>query len=121
MPCMRRLFTIALALGALGLFGACDHSPTGPQLTVDGDWSGLVPGYALSMTLTQTDTVVTGGATLAGFGGNVPLTAVGTIVARHMVLTLTNDLFTPMTYEGDLSTTKAEILNSSHVSESRMP
>jgi hypothetical protein len=102
---MRRLFTFAIVLATI----ACDHHPSGPQLTVDGNWDGLIPGYAMSMTLAQNDTIVTGGATMTGFGGRVDFDVNGTIISRQIRLDLTNPSFQAATYIGELSTVKAEI------------
>jgi|ERR1051325_10099924 hypothetical protein len=94
----------ALALGLV----ACDDT-LGPVFTLDGYWSGTTPGYQVSVTLTQKDTVVTGTGIVLGGAGSAQFNVNGKMVSRQITLTLTNPAFTPTEFTGTLSTTEAVI------------
>jgi hypothetical protein len=101
---LRWLLGGALALALV----ACD-STLGPVLTLDGYWSGTTPGYQVSVTLTQKDTVVTGTGIVLGAGGSAQFNVAGKMVSRQVTLTLTNPVYTPTEFTGTLSTTEAVI------------
>jgi len=100
---LRWLIAASLAIS----IAACDNGPLGPTSTLDGTWGGTTPGYTMSLTLTQQDTIVTGGAVLSGVGGSQGFDVIGTIVARQFFLTLSATNFMPFTFSGTLSTTEA--------------
>jgi hypothetical protein len=102
---MRWLLAGALAVSLV----ACGESTLGPTSTLDGVWAGTTPGYQLSMTLTQTDTLVTGTALLAGVAGFAEFEVTGTLRSHTVALIAIAPGFEPVKYDGTLSTTEAVI------------
>src|SRR6266567_4357810 len=102
---MRRLLLGALAIATL----SCDNGPTGPTSTVDGTWTGTAPGFDVTFTLAQQDTIVTGNATILGVSGGQAFSDNGTIVARQLAVTLAASGYIPVSYAGTLSSVEAKI------------
>ena len=103
---MRWLLVGALAVSVLG----CGDKILGPTSTLDGVWAGTSPGFTFTMTLAQTDTVITGTAVIAGIGGFAEFTVDGTMVSRVVKLNVSATGFDPMKYDATLSTSQA-VLN----------
>ncbi|HVX37937.1 MAG TPA: hypothetical protein VHB25_00090 [Gemmatimonadaceae bacterium] len=104
---MRRLLLLASVAVALGCGG---DSILGPVQTVDGKWKGTQNGYNLSMTLTQSDTLVSGTAGMLGVAGVVEGTVTGTFKYPNVNLTILIDQFQPVSYTGTMSQTQAKIV-----------
>lgn len=102
---MRRLCLLVLAAGALG----CHDTPLAPVQTVDGVWSGVQNGYSLSFTLAQSDTLVSGTATISSVGGSVAGTAAGTFKYPKLSITIHIQGLEDAQYDGTMSTTEAKI------------
>jgi hypothetical protein len=80
---------------------ACGSS-TSPAPALNGSWTGTAQDVALSVTLTQSGTQVTGTGQLVS-GETFPVTVTGTFAAPGFALTLTPDQFVPVTYTGSIS------------------
>jgi hypothetical protein len=100
---MRWLLVGALAVSVLG----CGDKILGPTSTLDGVWAGASPGYTFTLTLTQTDTVISGTAVIAGIGGFANFDVEGTMVSHVVKLNVFTTGFDPMKYDATLSTSQA--------------
>lgn len=102
---MRRLLTFA----AFVALAACGDSPLAPVQTVDGSWSGLQNGYSLSLSMTQSDTLVSGSVLIASVVGTTQGTISGTFVYPAIHLTLSFPGFDAVKYDGTMSQSEAKI------------
>ena len=102
---MCRLIVCALAVFSLG--GGSDT--LGPVTTCDGNWLGTQNGYNMGLTLTQTDTAVSGVVQLTGNFGFAQGTVSGTCSypAVNLLISVTN--FDVISYTGTMSQTAAVI------------
>lgn len=106
---MRRFFIVALTSVMLASATACHDSTLGPVQTVDGSWSGVQNGYSLAFTLTQTDTLTSGTATISSVGGSFAGTASGVFKYPKLSLTIHVQGFEDARYDGTMSTSEAKI------------
>jgi hypothetical protein len=107
---MRRRFAIALvAIAVMSILG-CGDDTLAPVTTVDGQWFGVMNGYSLSLSLTQTASGdVSGIALVAGVSGSTEAPVAGTFNHPNLLLTITPTSFEPFTYTGTMSQTVAKI------------
>jgi len=96
---------LALAAGLIG----CHDTLLGPVQTVDGNWSGVQNGYSLGFTVAQSDTLVSGSATIASLGGTFVGTTSGTFKYPNLTLLIHIQGFEDATYTGTMSTSEAKI------------
>jgi hypothetical protein len=102
---MRRFLLLALSAVVIG----CQDSTLGPVQTVDGHWSGVQNGFSLSFNVSQTDTLVSGNATIASTGGAFGGTVAGTFKYPNLSMVIHIDGFEDAAYTGTMSTTEAKI------------
>jgi len=121
---MRRLLIPALCIAVPAVLTSCSDSTLGPVQTVDGTWKGTQSGYALSLTMTQADTLLTScGASLGSNGGFVQGTCFGTFKYPNLKVTINVTGFLPVDYVGTMSTSEAKIfgkLNGSGISNAEI-
>ena len=107
---MRRRFAIALVAFAVMSILGCGDDTLAPVSTVDGQWFGVMNGYSLSLSLTQTAAgEVTGVALVAGVAGSTEAPVAGTFKFPSLILNVTPQSFEPFTYTGTMSQTEARI------------
>lgn len=104
---MRRLFIFAALATVLG---CGSDSIIGPVQTVSGEWTGTGSGYNMSLSMTQTDTLVTGSAAIVGVGGALQGSISGVFKYPNLSVTILVDQFEPVTYTGTMSQVQAKII-----------
>lgn len=77
--------------------------------TVDGSWVGTQNGYALSFNLAEVGTDVSGSVAIAGVGGSLSGTAIGSFVYPDLHLDITIPNFEGFSYDGTMSATQAVV------------
>lgn len=88
---MRRFLILAAAV----LLAGCGDHILGPVQTVQGTWSGEHSGFDISLTMSQSDTVVFGNGTVSGVGGVADVVISGTFKYPNL------DVFLSPTVGGD--------------------
>ena len=90
---MRRFWTVALVVLALG---CGDDGPSGPSgAQVDGAWSGDTELGTLNMTLNETDGNITGTGLLTAGNHSANLTLEGTLDGSTVAMTVSSPVLTP--------------------------
>lgn len=102
---MRRFLILAAVLVA----GCGDHI-LGPVQTVDGTWSGTHNGFAISLTMAQSDTVVFGNGTVSGVAGSADVVITGTFKYPNLDVFLGgSEVSEPAEYTATMSQTQAKL------------
>lgn len=103
---MRRFILFAAMLSVIG----CFHDKTlAPVQTADGEWKGTQNGYALTLSLLQSGTDVSGVSIIGSNGGFVQGTAAGTFKYPALHVTITVPGFYTLDYDGTMSANEAKI------------
>lgn len=87
----------ALALASSVAAAGCGDS-TGPKISTNGRWSGVIEGATVTLTLTQSARSVSGNGSLATADESIALTVDGTFTSPDVVMTFTSPDFEPVNY-----------------------
>lgn len=117
---MRRFLTV---IAIAGLAACQGDTVLAPVQTVDGDWRGTQNGFALTLLMAQSDTVVTGSSVFGSTGGAVQGTCAGTFKYPNLHVVITVAGFQPVNYDAVMSQAEAKLvgkLNGSGLSNVEM-